>query len=150
MTRFSVVYILSVILVLVVLPTESHSGSATVHISARVLPWASMNVQQHTTSYQVGPEDITRGYVDVPSTATVDILTNTSEINLSLLSLGGARGLIGAAGDHKFGSRLWVSLTAEELHLRHAFQVIDVRVLLDTESQPGTHALVIKLGIDAI
>lgn len=82
MTQFSVVNILSVLLVLVVLSTESHCGSATVHISARVLPWAS--------------------------------------------------------------------LTSEELLLRHAYQIIDVRVILDTEAQTGMHALVIKPGIDAI
>ena len=55
------------------------SGSSTMQVSANVLPYLRLRVLKQTASLDVTPEDVARGYIDVP--AGTDLMARTNDRN---------------------------------------------------------------------
>ena len=54
-------------------------GSSTMKVTANVLPYLRLQVLKQTSTLNVTPEDIARGYVDVP--AATDLMAKTNDRN---------------------------------------------------------------------
>lgn len=125
------------------------ANSASVYVSATVLPYVQMNVTQHETYYSISPRDLEQGYIVIPSSVTVNIDTNTSELILSFLSSGAGQIDGSLSGLSSFGERVEIMLTDNEKHARHASRKIDLRVSLDQDTQIGEHILEPMIMVEA-
>ncbi len=69
----------SVLLLLPARPARAGSASASLAVSVVVPPRAILSVDAEPASLSVTPEDVARGYVDVPVATRARVRTNTPE-----------------------------------------------------------------------
>lgn len=117
------------------------ASSTTVQVRATILPYVKMNVLQHETRYEIRQNDIYRGYVDIPFSATVNIETNTHVLILTVLPTGSVRITASISGFNRFDDILEIFLTENERYARQVTRDLDFRVFLDENSQQGTYTL---------
>lgn len=150
MKRNQIQRIISIVFILFLFLVESlNASSATVLVSARVMPWVNMNVQQHQKNFTIASDDVGRSYIDIPYSVTVDIETNVSVLVLSLDSPGSEQLMASVSGENRFDTSLQLALTDNEKNSRHITRTLDFRVILDRDSQVGTHDLNAWLSIQA-
>ena len=68
-------------------PETAHAasvGSSTMRVTANVLPYLRMQVLRQVSTLDVTPEDVARGYIDVP--AATDLMARTNDRNGFALS----------------------------------------------------------------
>ena len=150
MVRIQIYRTISIAFMLLLLSVPSlNASSATVLISATVLPWVNMDVRQHQKNYTVAQNDIERNYIDIPYSATVEIETNVSVLLLTLLTSGSEQIVVSISGENRFENTLEISLTENEKYARHITRDLDFRVLLNRDSQIGIQALDAWISIQA-
>ncbi|HKJ03972.1 MAG TPA: hypothetical protein VJ974_00135 [Geopsychrobacteraceae bacterium] len=150
MIRSQVYRTISLVLILLLISVGSlNASSATVLVSATVLPWVNMDIRQNQKNYTVSPDDIERNYIDILSSATVDVETNVSVLILTLVSSDGEQIVASISGENRFDNTLKIALTENEKYANHITRDLDFRVILDRDSQPGTHDLNAWLSIQA-
>ncbi len=60
-------------------PTQSEaagSRSQTITVTARVAPWVKLNLEYQQMQLTVTPDDVARGYVEVPAASRFTVITN--------------------------------------------------------------------------
>ena len=136
--------ILSILCLCLQSTSPALGSSANVQVKATVLPWVKFNSQQHISLYRVTAEDIRRGYVDIPASATLNVQTNTSgTVNLACLS-DTTQILIRESGAGSFqGHTLQFPLASHRSG--SVSKVIDCRVILPRNIIVGTYPLSMAL-----
>lgn len=121
--------------------------SATLQVSANVLPFVSFNAVQHVTSYQVKSDDIKRGYIDLPASMTVSVRTNMNAgVPVFFENAGGASVLIRESGRTDFIDQLFTLNTDNYRPNTPISKRYDFRVLLSADSKDGTYPLMISMA----
>jgi hypothetical protein len=121
--------------------------SASVHISATVLPFVSFNAIQHVTTYQVKSDDIKRGYVDLPNSVTVTVRTNLSSgVPVVVENPGGDRVLIRESGRADFVSNTFTVDTAGYRPNTQISKNYDSRIILPADAKDGIYPLIIAMA----
>lgn len=133
-----------VVLITLLFPLASYAATATasLHISVTIRPWLKLNTEQIITSYHVSSKDLMRGYIDLPSSAVINIKTNEKRpIVITTSSEGGEKILVKASGAGSFPV-LASSLEIGRLQPGVAItKTLDYRVILPQGTHEGTYAL---------
>lgn len=123
------------------------ASSATLQVSATVLPFVSFHAVQHVASYRVNGDDIKRGYVDLPASVTVKVRTNLAAgVPVAFESTGEARVLIRESGRSDFAAGFFTLDTGNYRPNTPISKSYDFRVLLPSESKDGTYPLNISMA----
>ncbi len=129
------------------LMTHAANSSAVVRVSATVLPWVKLNASQHITHYKVTSNDITRGYVDLPHSATVRVRSNENRtIGVTVLNEGPERILVKASGTPDYPGAGGAVVIGRPQRGAEIARVLDLRVILPEGTREGTYALSISLN----
>ena len=138
-----------VVLICLLAAAGLNASSATVFVSATVLPWVKMDVRQHQNRYTIAPADIARNYIDIPYSATVAVETNVSVLLLTLVPAGGEQIAASINGENRYAGTLEIALTEHEKYARHVTRDLDFRIFLDSDSQAGSYVLDAWISIQA-
>jgi hypothetical protein len=126
-------------------PAAPLAASAVVQVQATIQPYLRFAVEQQHHSFEVGEQDVRRGYVDLPQSLHIAIRTNapdrvTVDVACSdhpIIVLSQRQ----AEGGHD------VTFEAAELHANQLVsKSVDLRVLLAPEMAQGTYPLLLDLS----
>jgi hypothetical protein len=128
-------------------PVNASGSSAVLRVSATVLPWLKLNASQHVARYTVTRDDLMRGYVDLPGSATVRIRTNDNRtIGVTVLNEGPERILAKASGSAEFTGSGGALVIGRPQKGAEIAQNLDLRVILPEGMREGTYALNISIN----
>lgn len=124
---------------------ETRHAAGTMQVSAMVLPFARVQPTQQVSSLRITPQDVARGYVDVPSASVLEVKTNSRHgvilrfdnmaefvKSIKISGLGGDIEL-GASGGDVVERHSGYEVAGRALMLGYRFR-------LDPNAQPGTYA----------
>ncbi len=121
--------------------------SASIHVSATVLPFVSFNAAQHVATYQVSSEDLRRGYVDLPNAITVNVRTNMSGgVPVFVDNWGGGRILVKESGTGNFQENSFTLNTAGYRPNSLISKHYDSRIILPADAREGVYPLTISMS----
>lgn len=124
------------------------SSSATLQVSANVLPFVSFQAIQHVSSYRVSEEDIKRGYVDLPASMTVKVRTNLrAGVPVFFEGTAGGKVLIRESGETHFVDQSFTLDTDSYSPNTPISKRYDFRVLISGDAKDGgTYPLAISMA----
>jgi len=123
------------------------ASSATLQVTATVLPFVSFQAVQHVATYRVNGDDIKRGYVDLPASVTVNVRTNIAAgVPVAFESAGDAKILIRESGRGEFADGFFTLDTGNYRPNTPISKRYDFRVLIPSEAKDGTYPLAISMA----
>lgn len=122
------------------------SSSANLHVSATIFPRVNLRVNQHIMNYQVHNEDILKGYIDLPSSITVSLKTNTkSRIPLVIDNWEDGKVLVRESGAAGFTGNVFTVDTTGNRTNEPVNRNYDLRIMLPAEAREGIYPLNISV-----
>lgn len=138
-------YLSMIAAILFITSTSFAATSAKVYVTATVPPSFRFDAIQHTATYQIGSDDIKRGYIDLPASMTVKVRSNlNADISVFVESSAGSV-LIRESGRENFVGNIF-SLNIAGYHPNTQVNIqYDLRILLTTDAIEGRHPLIISM-----
>lgn len=128
-------------------PSAFAASSATLQVSATILPFVSFQAVQHVATYQVGSADIKRGYIDLPGSLTVNVRTNVAAgVPVVFENLAAGRILIRESGRNDFREGFFTLETGNHRPNTPISKRFDFRVLIPGDAKDGTYPLTISMA----
>ena len=136
-------HMLAVIVSLLLTSVPCLAGSSTqLRVSAKVLPFVSLDVRQRVATYQVRSEDIRMGYVDLPESLTVEFSTNLNGVvPVSIENEGEGMIQVSESGTGRYAGSSFTLNTSGHGTGERIRQRLDTRIILPADAQEGTYPL---------
>lgn len=123
------------------------ASSATLQVSANILPFVSIQAVQHVATYRVDKMDIDRGYLDLPGSMTVNLRTNvTTGVPVVFDTSDGARVLIRERGRNDFAEGRFTVVTGDVRPNTPISKTFDFRVIIPGGTRDGLYPLAISVA----
>ena len=125
-------------------PAMAATSTASLQISVTVRPWLKFKAEQSVQMYRVTSEDIRRGYVDVPASASVTVSTNERRpVTITAAANDEQTILIRESGAANFSQSAGVSVPTPGAE---TVKELDCRIMLAQNTKEGSYPLVVALA----
>lgn len=127
-------------------PAHGAGSSAVVKVSATVLPYMKLHAHQRVATYRVTTDDLRKGFVDLPDSATVRIRTNENKnIALSVSNEGPERIMVREAGAGTYDGADGTVVLGRPQKGMEITRNLDFRLILPEGAKEGSYALNIAI-----
>ncbi|HEU0265142.1 MAG TPA: hypothetical protein VFR01_05385 [Geobacterales bacterium] len=132
------------ITILTSLMAPAAASADQLNLRARILPWAKVETVQHVTSCRISPQDIQRGYLDIPGFISVQLRSNSNQaVRIMVTSVSELQIRVKSADSQLYGQ----SVTIPSPNNPHSVTLtkLDSRLYLPAGSHEGEIPLTIQV-----